>query len=70
MCLFRQIHHAAQNPVELDKAQADAVDARTVLDLRLGAAFTRMQSLILQPRFEELGKQTISYGKLLFSASV
>lgn len=60
---FRQIHHAAQHPVELDKAQADAVDARTILDLRLGAAFTRMQSLILQPRFGELGQQTISYGR-------
>jgi DNA topoisomerase III len=60
---IRQIHHAAQNPVELDKAQADAVDARTILDLRLGAAFTRMQSLILQPRFGELSQQTISYGE-------
>lgn len=61
--ILRQIHHAAQNPVELDRAQADAVDARIVLDLRLGVAFTRMQSLILQARFQELGKQIISYGK-------
>ncbi|KAF8481542.1 prokaryotic type I DNA topoisomerase [Gautieria morchelliformis] len=64
--IAQQIHHAAQNPVELDKAQADAVDARTILDLRLGAAFTRMQSLILQPRFGELGQQTISYGPCQF----
>jgi len=64
---LRQIHNAAQNPVELDKAQADAVDARTILDLRLGAAFTRMQSLILQARFPELNnqKKPISYGVLV-----
>jgi len=60
----RQIHQAAQHPVHLDKAQADAVEARTVLDLRLGATFTRMQTLTLQGhvrQLREVGK--ISYGE-------
>jgi len=43
----RQIHRAAQHPVELDIAQAHAVEARIMLDLRIGAAFTRMQTLTL-----------------------
>lgn len=62
-----QIHHAMQNPVELDMNQAHSVDARTILDLRLGAAFTRMQTLALQQSFPELSqeqrKSVISYGE-------
>lgn len=42
--------------------QADAVDARTELDLRIGAAFTRFQTLRLQPRFQELRDMVVSYG--------
>ncbi|KAH7341007.1 DNA topoisomerase [Rhizoctonia solani] len=61
-----QIHRAAQNPVELDRAQADAVDARILLDLRYGAAFTRMQTLTLQPRFPQLEEGLISYGPCQF----
>ncbi|KAJ1309638.1 hypothetical protein OPQ81_006405 [Rhizoctonia solani] len=58
-----QIHYAAQNPVELDRAQADAVEARILLDLRYGAAFTRMQTLTLRPRFPQLEEGLISYGR-------
>ena len=60
----RQIHHAAQHPVELDRAQADAVEARILLDLRIGAAFTRMQTLTLQGRFAQLNEKRdpVSYG--------
>ncbi|EJD03211.1 prokaryotic type I DNA topoisomerase [Fomitiporia mediterranea MF3/22] len=64
----QQIHRAAQNPGLLDQAQADAVEARTILDLRLGAAFTRMQTLNLQRRFEQI-KDTgtpVSYGPCQF----
>lgn len=65
--LIRQIHHAAQNPVHLDQAQADAVFARQILDLRLGAAFTRMQCLALQNRFGDLlDKKLVSYGPCQF----
>jgi DNA topoisomerase-3 len=61
----RQIHHAAQHPVELDRAQAAAVEARIILDLKVGAAFTRMQTQILQTRFGQLaeGKNVVSYGE-------
>lgn len=63
----RQIHHAIQNTVPLDQAQADAVVARQILDLRLGAAFTRMQCLGLQNRFGDLlDKKLISYGPCQF----
>jgi DNA topoisomerase III len=48
-------------------AQANAVEARTLLDLRIGAAFTRFQSLQLQQRFEQLKGDVISYGKSLLS---
>jgi len=65
MLYRRQIHHAAQNPIELDMAQSDAVEARTLLDLRLGAAFTRMQSLALQASIGELDGTLISYGKCI-----
>ena len=60
----RQIHRAAQQPVDLDLAQANAVEARIFLDLRIGAAFTRMQTLALQnrlPQFREK-REVVSYG--------
>ncbi|ETW80507.1 hypothetical protein HETIRDRAFT_46055 [Heterobasidion irregulare TC 32-1] len=63
--ISQQIHHAAQHPVELDLAQAAAVDARIMLDLRVGAALTRMQTLTLQARLNEI-KDTISYGPCQF----
>lgn len=49
--------------MDLDRAQSDAVEARILLDLRFGAAFTRMQTLTLQPRFPQLEEGLISYGK-------
>jgi DNA topoisomerase III len=61
--IFRQIHRAAQNPVELDMRQAEAVAARIEIDLRLGAAFTRMQTLDLQHRLPGLNlPKVVSYG--------
>ncbi len=44
--------------------QANAVEARMALDLRLGAAFTRLQTLGLQSRIGELEENVISYGEL------
>ncbi|KDQ18485.1 hypothetical protein BOTBODRAFT_103685 [Botryobasidium botryosum FD-172 SS1] len=61
-----QIHNAAQNPVELDRAQADAVEARTILDLRLGAAFSRLQTFNLQARFPQQIQELVSYGPCQF----
>ncbi|EMD37681.1 hypothetical protein CERSUDRAFT_50044 [Gelatoporia subvermispora B] len=63
--IAQQIHHAAQHPVELDMAQSNAVQARIELDLRIGAAFTRLQTLNLQERFDAL-KEVISYGPCQF----
>lgn len=53
----------------LDMAQARAVDARIVLDLRIGAAFTRFQTLGLQARFQQLSQKVISYGLLVLANS-
>ena len=57
---------AAHNPVELDERQANAVAARIELDLRIGAAFTRLQTLQLQPVTEKLAEKVISYGSCQF----
>lgn len=51
---------------EMDQRKSDAVEARSELDLRIGAAFTRLQTLTLQPRFEDLNKRIISYGMWAF----
>lgn len=51
-----------RNPVLLDMRQAAAVDARMELDLRIGAIFTRFQTLSFQNHFPELAEGIISYG--------
>lgn len=50
--------------MNLDRRQADAVDARILLDLKVGAAFTRLQTLALQGRIKEIAdkKNVVSYG--------
>ncbi|KAF8499652.1 DNA topoisomerase [Russula emetica] len=63
--IAQQIHRAAQHPHELDYSQASAVDARIVLDLRIGAAFTRLQTLTLQRRFQQI-TGVVSYGPCQF----
>ncbi len=55
--------HAAQNAIDLDDRQANAVSARIELDLRLGAAFTRYQTLTLQALGGDLADKIISYGE-------
>lgn len=58
-----EIRAAWRNLVELDMNAAAAVDARSELDLRIGAVFTRFQTLLLKNRFAELSEQkVISYG--------
>ena len=49
-----------------NKFLADAVAARQEIDLRIGAAFTRFQTMLLQDRFPGLNKQVISYGPCQF----
>ncbi|GAM88847.1 hypothetical protein ANO11243_068810 [Dothideomycetidae sp. 11243] len=62
------IIQAAQNPIPLDEKQANAVSARIELDLRIGAAFTRMQTLNLRPMMQSIAEEikVISYGSCQF----
>ncbi|KAK9894947.1 prokaryotic type I DNA topoisomerase, partial [Cystobasidium minutum MCA 4210] len=61
-----QIHNAARNTVPLDMNQARAVEARMDLDLRTGAALTRMQTMKLQRAFPGTLENVISYGSCQF----
>ena len=51
---------------ELNENEVRAVEARAEIDLRLGAAFTRFQTLIMQQRFDQFAKQTVSFGSCQF----
>ncbi|XP_020823025.1 DNA topoisomerase 3-alpha [Phascolarctos cinereus] len=61
------VRSACQHLTEPDQRVSDAVDVRQELDLRIGAAFTRFQTLRLQKIFPEvLAEQLISYGSCQF----
>jgi DNA topoisomerase IA len=45
---------------------ADAVDARSEIDLRTGAAFTRFQTKLLQGKYHETQGVMLSYGPCQF----
>ncbi|CAD1480133.1 unnamed protein product [Heterotrigona itama] len=61
------INRALQNLSEPDKAISDAVDVRSELDLRIGAAFTRFQTMRLRQIFpRSLADMLISYGSCQF----
>ncbi|KAJ5615743.1 hypothetical protein N7537_000857 [Penicillium hordei] len=60
------VRRAALEPVNLDEYQASAVAARIELDLRIGAAFTRLQTLQLQTVVTALKEKVISYGSCQF----
>jgi DNA topoisomerase III len=62
----REIFRCVNNLVQPDQNVAHAVDARQEVDLRLGAAFTRFQTMRLQGRFEGLQQSIISYGPCQF----
>ncbi|KAL6425769.1 hypothetical protein ACFW04_009678 [Cataglyphis niger] len=63
----QSIERALTTLGEPDKAISDAVDVRSELDLRIGAAFTRFQTLRLQKVFPNtLGDMLISYGSCQF----
>lgn len=47
-----EIKRAINTTVQPNKREADAVEARSILDLRSGAAFTRFQTLLLQDTFD------------------
>ncbi|CAI9740965.1 DNA topoisomerase 3-alpha-like isoform X1 [Octopus vulgaris] len=61
------VNRACQNLAAPDENVSMAVDARMELDLRIGAAFTRFQTLRLQKVFPEvLAEHLISYGSCQF----
>ncbi|KAI8333699.1 DNA topoisomerase [Chlamydoabsidia padenii] len=60
------IHSAAQNPQTLDERTVQAVMARRELDLRTGAAFTRLQTLNLRSCIGGGESMVISYGSCQF----
>ncbi|XP_058013466.1 DNA topoisomerase 3-alpha isoform X2 [Ahaetulla prasina] len=63
----RAIRSACENLTQPDPNVSDAVEVRQELDLRIGAAFTRFQTLRLQKIFPEvLAEQLISYGSCQF----
>ena len=55
----RDIWNAFQNLRRPDPNLAEAVNARQELDLRIGATFTRFQTLTLQPKFSSLTSSVI-----------
>ncbi|CAF1087006.1 unnamed protein product [Rotaria sordida] len=57
---------ALLNLIQPDERISAAVDVRQELDLRIGAAFTRFQTLRLQRLFGFDSKQIISYGSCQF----
>jgi DNA topoisomerase-3 len=64
----RDIFHTLNNPGIPNRHMNDAVDARQEIDLRLGAAFTRFQTLRLQSKFPQAlnGHTLVSYGPCQF----
>ncbi|XP_054616121.1 DNA topoisomerase 3-alpha isoform X2 [Dunckerocampus dactyliophorus] len=61
------IQRACESLSEPDVNISDAVDVRQELDLRIGASFTRFQTLHLQKIFpQSLANQLISYGSCQF----
>lgn len=65
LTVSRHVIRAAKNPVDLDQRQVDAVAARIELDLRIGFAFTRLQTNSLRPLGGPLAQQVLSYGGLV-----
>ncbi|XP_055594004.1 DNA topoisomerase 3-alpha [Uranotaenia lowii] len=57
------VKRAVENLTDPDERQNDAVNVRSELDLRIGAAFTRFQTLRLQNVFpEKIVNNLVSYG--------
>jgi DNA topoisomerase-3 len=61
----RDILRTLRMPERPNKDMNDAVEARQEIDLRIGAAFTRFQTLRLQKRYEDI-TGVVSYGPCQF----
>ena len=71
--ISRDIMHAINNLVPPNANEAAAVDARQEIDLRVGSSFTRLQTLLLQDKFnwteylaEGRDRMLLSYGPCQF----
>lgn len=67
----REIHQSVQNLVQPNQLFADAVDVRQEIDLRIGASFTRFQTMLLRDAFvldfiREDRNLVLSYGPCQF----
>lgn len=62
----RDIIRTLNNPSVPNKNLSESVEARQEIDLRLGAAFTRLQTLRVQNRFHQLKHIVVSYGTCQF----
>ncbi|KAI9911606.1 hypothetical protein PsorP6_009585 [Peronosclerospora sorghi] len=64
----RDVIHAVQNLSEPNEKLSLAVDARSEIDLRIGAAFTRFQTMRIQSKFPTIkqDQNVISYGPCQF----
>ncbi|OVA03617.1 DNA topoisomerase [Macleaya cordata] len=68
----RDIHESVQNLVRPNQLFADAVDARQEIDLRIGASFTRFQTMLLKDAFvldgsgNDVRNMVLSYGPCQF----
>ena len=62
------VFNALRTLCRLDSRQDEAVEVRQELDLRIGASFTRFQTLYLRPRFQQnlADSKVISYGPCQF----
>ncbi|KAL7711865.1 DNA topoisomerase [Entamoeba marina] len=61
-----EIFKAYRTLTEPNKLLSKAVDVRQELDLRIGSAFTRFQTSLLQQRHPSLKEKVISYGPCQF----
>ena len=61
----RDIFRTLRQPDRPNRNMTDAVDTRQEIDLRIGAAFTRFQTLRLQKRFQDI-TSVVSYGPCQF----
>lgn len=60
-CTRSEVQKAIRSLRPIHMGMVDAVVARSELDLRLGAAFTRFQTLLMQSKYSDVGG-VVSYG--------
>ncbi|KAH9411589.1 DNA topoisomerase [Ordospora pajunii] len=56
----KDVQNALDNLEDVNEAEADAVDSRIELDLRIGSAFTRLQTLSIGSEFKD--RKILSFG--------